>query len=115
MPGSCPPPPGSGKPMRICTLVREARRAATEGITNAEIRANPAIRCGRIENVIAEGSLLAFDRVTENQHLRCLFNLSPKALKPPAVPAHSKIVASVNDASLTALPAYGALILTMSA
>ena len=76
-------------------------------------RSNAALRTGRIENVIAKGSLLMFDRVAAGQHLRCLFNLSPKALKPPPVPAHAAILASLGGATPTTLPDYSAIYLTL--
>ena len=74
-------------------------------------RDNAALRIGRIENVVAEGALLAFDRLAENQRLRCLFNLSPELQEPAGVPANAAIVASVNGASLTSLPGWAALYL----
>ena len=76
-------------------------------------RSNMALRSGRIENVFADGSLLMFDRLAAGQHLHCLFNLSPNPAKPPPVPGHAAILASVGGATPQSLPGYSAIYLTL--
>ncbi len=76
-------------------------------------RDNPALRCGRIANIVADGSLLAFDRVAADQRLHCLFNLSPEPRNPARVPPHASVLTSVNGASPNSLPGYSALYLTV--
>ncbi|HRE36530.1 MAG TPA: DUF3459 domain-containing protein, partial [Sphingopyxis terrae] len=42
--------------------------------------AHPALRHGRDGGWVAEGDLLVFDRVTEGETIRCLFNLGGEAI-----------------------------------
>ncbi|MEO6717572.1 MAG: alpha-amylase family glycosyl hydrolase [Novosphingobium sp.] len=76
-------------------------------------RDNAALRIGGIENVCADEALLCFDRVAGRQRLRCVFNLSTDARKPPAMPPHCTLIASVNAASLASMPGYSALYLDL--
>ena len=76
-------------------------------------RSNAALRIGGIENIVASGPLLRFDRLAAGQRLRCLFNLSPGSCKPEGIPANAAIMASVNSAAPELLPGYSALFFTL--
>jgi len=75
-------------------------------------RTTPALRLGRIENIAAEGAMLAFDRVHQDQRLRCVFNLAPASCTAD-LPPHAKILASINEAAMREMPGYSALIVTI--
>ena len=72
-------------------------------------RDTPALRLGRIDNITAKGSTLAFDRIGGGQHLRCVFNCAPIPAK-LHLREDARIIASINAATLDLLPSYGALI-----
>ncbi len=74
-------------------------------------RNNAALRLGRLENIVASGSVLGFDRVVSGQRLRCLFNLSALPCDQVANPAGAKILLAVNAESLKYLPGYSAFYL----
>ncbi|MBV1687358.1 DUF3459 domain-containing protein [Novosphingobium sp. G106] len=71
-------------------------------------KTHPALRLGTLEKSAADGALLAFDRVARRSRIRCLFNLSPKPIALPADLAGNPIL-SINGATLTQMPGYGAL------
>ncbi len=72
-------------------------------------RAMPALRHGRQERVRAEGDLLAFSRIAGDQHVDCLFNLSPRARLSPTGAVAGSVLLSVNGAGPDGLPPYSAL------
>ncbi len=74
-------------------------------------RETPALRLGRVENIAADGPLLSFDRVSADQRVRCLFNLSAELQELPDMPPQASVLASVNGGSPQALPAFSALYL----
>jgi len=73
--------------------------------------ASRALRRGALENCIAHGDLLRFDRVAPGQTIHCTFNLgtSPKAL---AQPPRGEILLAVNGATPAVLPGWSALFVT---
>ncbi len=72
----------------------------------------PALRHGRLTRLTASGSLLAFERIHDQQRLLCRFNLSPDPCEPGALPRSAKLLLSVNNGTPTLLPGYGAVLLT---
>lgn len=72
-------------------------------------RSAPALHLGRVEHIEEDGLFLSFDRVSEGQRIRCLFNLSPEEGQTPALPEHAAVLVSVNGGSAESLPAYSAL------
>ena len=76
-------------------------------------RDTPALRLGRVEAISAEGPLLSFDRVSADQRVRCLFNLSANASKPRNLPPRAAPLIAVNGGSRQTMPAYSALYLRL--
>src|SRR5690606_6360791 len=75
--------------------------------------AHPALRCGRNAHWIAEGELLAFDRVADRETIRCLFNLGGATIEIAALAAAGTPLVALNGASPALLPPCGALWLKM--
>ena len=75
--------------------------------------AHPALRCGRNAHWIAEGDLLAFDRVADGETIRCLFNLGGATIDIAALAAAGTPLVALNGASPALLPPCGALWLKM--
>ena len=74
--------------------------------------ANEAMLVGDLQILQASGSLLVFERRSENQHLICVFNMGSEAIDwQPAQPDRWRVVKSVNDPSGSSLPAYAAKIM----
>ena len=71
---------------------------------------NPALRQGALESLAAEDALLRFDRVADDQRVRCIFNLSADALPSPDLPEGHAVVLSVNGAGGAGLPGWSALL-----
>jgi len=71
-------------------------------------KSHPALRHGPLTDCKAEGALLSFERAQGGQRLRCLFNLSPDPIA-LTEPLTGEVVLAVNNATPSALPAYGAL------
>jgi alpha-glucosidase len=76
-------------------------------------RDNAALRCGSLENCLADGGLLAFDRCAEDARVRCLFNLSSAPVALTAQQATGEALMAINGASATELPPFGALFLSI--
>jgi alpha-glucosidase len=72
---------------------------------------SPALRQGKLRKLVAKGALLAFDRVSGEQRVRCFFNLSADALELPGVPQEAKVLAAINGALGATLPGFSALFL----
>ena len=74
--------------------------------------ANEAMLIGCLNIIEAQSNLLIFERISDNQHLICAFNMGADTIAwQPAQPDRWRMVRSVNDARLGSLPAYGAQIL----
>ena len=74
--------------------------------------ANEAMLIGCLNIIEAQSNLLIFERISDNQHLICAFNMGDDTIAwQPAQPDRWRMVRSVNDARLGSLPAYGAQIL----
>ncbi|WP_081673843.1 alpha-amylase family glycosyl hydrolase [Novosphingobium lindaniclasticum] len=75
-------------------------------------KGHPALRHGMLTEWKADGTLLSFERSHGGQRLRCLFNLAPEplVLHPPA---EGTVLLAVNGATLSTLPAYAALWLSL--
>lgn len=73
--------------------------------------ANEAMLAGDLKIIEASGSLLVFERRSDNQHLICAFNMSatPVDWHPPQ-PDRWRICKSVNDTDQWQLAAYGAFV-----
>ena len=75
-------------------------------------KANPALRHGSLDIMLADEQRLLFRRRANGQSLLCLFNLSSTpAPWPEEIAATNRIVTAVNGATPGALPAYGALMI----
>ncbi|WP_234026901.1 alpha-amylase family glycosyl hydrolase [Erythrobacter sp. HKB08] len=70
--------------------------------------ANPALHHGKVVSCRAGNGLLAIEREADGQRVTCLFNLTPQ---PARQDMKGRILLSVNGASETALPPYGALVI----
>ena len=75
--------------------------------------AHPALRRGRNAHWIAEGDLLAFDRIAEGETIRCLFNLGGGTIDLAAQGTAGTPLVALNGADPTLLPPCGALWLPM--
>ncbi|WOF43746.1 DUF3459 domain-containing protein [Sphingopyxis indica] len=75
--------------------------------------AHPALRRGRNANWVAEGDLLAFDRVGEGETVRCLFNLGVAPIDAKALAAGGTPLVALNGAEPAMLPPCGVLWLQM--
>lgn len=74
--------------------------------------ANEAMLVGSLNIIEAQSNLLIFERISDNQHLICAFNMgNDNVAWQPAQPDRWRLVKSVNGARLGSLPAYGAQIL----
>ena len=69
-------------------------------------KAEPALRLGRLERIEAEGDLLSFERWYENRRIRLAFNFGTK---PITIALEGQVIAEVNGATGTSLPAFGAI------
>ena len=76
-------------------------------------QAHPALRLGRNARWVAEGDLLAFDRVAGGETVRCLFNLGGGAIDVAALTTGGSPLIALNDADTITLPPCGALWLQM--
>ncbi|MES2174332.1 MAG: alpha-amylase family glycosyl hydrolase [Pseudomonadota bacterium] len=75
-------------------------------------KANPALRHGSLEILIADDQRLLFRRTAYGQSLLCLFNLSAElAAWPEAIAPTNKLLSAVNGATPGTLPPFGALII----
>ena len=91
--------------------VQEADPASQLHWTRAMIalrKSLPALRTGSLENGLAKGDLLGFDRESGAETLRCRFNLGVKPIA--LADAEGEVLLAVNGASQSELPLYGALI-----
>jgi alpha-glucosidase len=75
--------------------------------------AHPALRRGRNAHWIAEGDLLAFDRIADGETIRCLFNLGGATIDLAARGADGTPLVALNGADSAALPPCGTLWLQM--
>jgi alpha-glucosidase len=74
--------------------------------------ANEAMLVGSLNIIEAQSNLLIFERISDNQHLICAFNMGNDTIAwQPAQPDRWRVVKSVNDARPGSLPPYGAQIL----
>ena len=69
-------------------------------------RAEPALRLGRMERIEAAGDLLTFERWHDNRCIRLAFNFGSKPLR---IALDGQVIAAVNGATETDLPAFGAV------
>ncbi|MGB3930775.1 MAG: alpha-amylase family glycosyl hydrolase, partial [Sphingobium sp.] len=75
-------------------------------------KANPALKYGSLDVLVADEQRLLFRRQANGQSLLCLFNLSAQAAQWPAeIAATNHVLAAVNGAAPGTLPAYGALMI----
>jgi alpha-glucosidase len=73
--------------------------------------ANQALLSGGLQVLEASETLLVFERVSENQHLLCAYNVGHDTISwSPAQPDRWRMVEAVNGAVTWTLPGYGALI-----
>ena len=74
-------------------------------------KTTPALRLGDLENLVAEGNFLSFDRVFEDQRVKCLFNLGAEPIGLPDFAGEPHALLALNEASPRNLPGFGALYL----
>lgn len=86
----------------LASLLAETRRLL------ALRKTTPALRLGALENIVADGALLTFDRVHDGVRVKCLFNLAGEPL-----PVHDEgvVLLALNGAEPGNLPGFGALYL----
>jgi alpha-glucosidase len=70
-------------------------------------RAEPALRLGAMEGVMADGDLLLFERCHGNRRLRAAFNFGTE---PCACPVEGQVLVAVNGAEPGHLPAFGGIL-----
>jgi alpha-glucosidase len=103
--------PLSSKNLARAAELQERDETSQLGVTRQVLAlrsAQPALRLGALENCVADGDLLTFDRVVAGSRIRCLFNLSYASIDlPEAIPGTP--ILSINGATSTQLPGYGAL------
>ncbi|HKY82303.1 MAG TPA: alpha-amylase family glycosyl hydrolase [Sphingobium sp.] len=94
---------------------QEADPASLLNFTRAMLalrRANPALRHGRMELLLEDGSRLVFRRVAGKQALLCVFNLSNEpAAWPKEVSVAGELLSAVNGATMGILPPFGAVLI----
>jgi len=73
-------------------------------------RSSAALRHGSLVALEASGSVLRFDRVAGKEHLRCLFNLSSRTVRPLPASGEGAVITALNGATPSELPGYAALI-----
>jgi alpha-glucosidase len=75
-------------------------------------KANPALRHGSLEILVADEQRLLFRRQADGRSLLCLFNLSGEpAAWPEEIGPTNKLLAAVNGATPGILPPFGALMI----
>ena len=74
-------------------------------------KANPALRYGALELLLADEARLVFRRVAEGQALLCVFNLSGAAVEWPEVVGTGAVLTAVNGAEIGTLPPFGAVLI----
>jgi len=74
--------------------------------------ASPALRLGANARWVVQGDLLAFDRIGEGQHLRCLFNLGAGTIDAGGQ-GDGRMLLALNGADEKTLPPAGVLWLEM--
>ena len=75
-------------------------------------KANPALRHGALDILVADEACLAFRRTCADQSLLCLFNLSSVAIaRPVDLDGSGRILMAVNGAAPGDLPPYAALLI----
>lgn len=87
------------------SLLAETRRLL------AVRKVTPALRLGGLENLVAAGSLLSFDRVHEDMRVKCLFNLGCDPIDLPYGEEDWHVLVALSEASRRNLPGFGALYL----
>ena len=99
---------------RNCARAVSAQEADPASLLNftrkllALRRETQTLRTGDLENCKADGALLSFARIEGRERIDCLFNLGTEAVALPR-PAQRKVLLSVNGATSTLMPGYGAL------
>ncbi len=74
-------------------------------------RTHPALRSGSFEMLHTHGAMLAFERRTEGQSIRCAFNLGPDDIALPAGFAKGQRLLAVNPGDGQSLPGFGVLLM----
>ncbi len=75
-------------------------------------RANPALRHGSVEVLLADPQRLVLRRKMAGQAVLCLFNMSPEVADwPNQITTKGRVLAALNDASPGALPPFSALLI----
>ena len=72
-------------------------------------RSYRALRLGGVQNIQVQNDLIVFDRVVEDQCIRCLFNLGKDSVPFLDTYENADLILAVNGASRTNLPGYSAL------
>ena len=109
--------PLSGANISRAVEVQEADEASLLALTRQVLalrREHPALRLGKLEQLVAEGPLLTFDRITAGERVRCFFNLASQDCAPRKSPRKADELLSVNGGSAQFMPGYSALFLTLS-
>ena len=101
----------------VCVVHNETSTGVTSRIGRVreaiDRAAHPALRLGRDDRWVAEGDLLAFDRIANGQHVRCLFNLGGEPVDIATHTAGGTPFVALNGADATALPPCGVLWLNL--
>lgn len=74
-------------------------------------RVTPALRWGGLENLVADGNLLSFERFFGDRRVKCLFNLGNEPIELPDFASEPHALLALNEASPRNLPGFGALYL----
>ncbi|WFL76404.1 alpha-amylase family glycosyl hydrolase [Altererythrobacter arenosus] len=76
-------------------------------------KAHPAIQHGAVTRCEVRGDLLLFERTSNDEKVRYVFNFGSEAQDCPPGEAEGELIAAVNDASSERLPAFSALVLKL--
>ncbi len=78
-------------------------------------QSTPALRLGKIEGLRVSGDLLTFDRLFEGRRLQCSFNFGAEPIDAMLDDGdQNSTILSINGATPSKLPAFGALIAKLS-
>ena len=75
--------------------------------------AHPALRTGHIARCEVSDDVLIFERATEEQRIRCVFNFGDQARDFPPGDAGGEVIASINGAGFDVLPPLSAVIMKL--
>lgn len=76
-------------------------------------KANPALRHGSVSKCEVRGNMLVLDRLSEEQQVRALINFGAEPIALEPADTAGTVLAAVNGADVTNLPAFGALVVQL--